>query len=78
MKFEDAFERLLGHEGGYIDNPKDPGGETNWGISKRSYPTVDIKNLTRWAAMDIYRRAFWDPVHGEKLPGCEQRDRDGS
>jgi len=68
MKFEDAFERLLGHEGGYVDNPKDPGGETNWGISKRSYPTVDIKNLTRWAAMAIYRRDFWDPVHGEKLP----------
>lgn len=66
--FNDSFDRLLGHEGGYVDDPTDPGGETNWGISKCSYPNVDIKNLTRWAAQDIYRRDFWDMIHADKLP----------
>lgn len=68
MKFEDAFDRLIGHEDGYVDNPDDPGGETNWGISKRTYPELDIKNLQRWAAMDIYRRDFWDKINGDTLP----------
>lgn len=68
MNFNDAFERLLGHEGGYSNDPSDPGGETNWGISKRSYPTVDVKNLQRWDAEAIYRRDFWDKINAEKLP----------
>lgn len=67
MTFDDAFDRLLGHEGGYVNDPNDPGGETNWGISKRSYPNVDIKNLTRDGAKAIYLRDFWDRVHGEDL-----------
>ena len=60
--FDTAFDRLLGHEGGYVNHPDDPGGETNWGISKRSYPSVDIKALTRLQAKEIYRRDFWDPL----------------
>lgn len=62
--FDTAFDRLLGHEGGYTNNPtgQDPGGETNWGISKRSYPGVDIKNLTREQAAQIYLRDFWQPL----------------
>jgi lysozyme family protein len=62
MNFDEAFSRLLGHEGGYVDNPKDPGGETNWGISKRSYPEVDIKALTMLDAKAIYLRDFWNPI----------------
>lgn len=62
IDFDTAFTRLLGHEGGYVNHPADPGGETNWGISKRSYPAVDIKNLTRDQAKAIYRRDFWDPL----------------
>jgi lysozyme family protein len=62
MNFEEAFTRLLGHEGGYTNNPADPGGETNWGISKRSYPDTDIKNLTRDQAAAIYLRDFWNVV----------------
>jgi len=62
MNFDDAFSRLLGNEGGYTNNPKDPGGETNWGISKRSYPGVDIARLTQAQAKEIYLRDFWDPV----------------
>jgi len=67
MDFNIAFDRLLGHEGGYVNDPKDPGGETKWGISKRSYPNVDIKNLTRDQAKAIYRRDFWDLIHAERL-----------
>jgi len=59
ISFDQAFTRLLGHEGGYVNNPDDPGGETNWGISKRSYPHLDIKNLTREQAMTIYYQDFW-------------------
>lgn len=58
--FNLAIPTVLRHEGGYVNNPSDPGGETNFGITKRSYPTVDIKNLTVEAASAIYRRDFWD------------------
>jgi lysozyme family protein len=67
-RFAAYIDRVLGHEGGYVNNPQDPGGETNWGIAKRSYPHVDIKALTRAQAVEIYRRDFWDQVHGEELP----------
>lgn len=70
MTFDEAFDRLIGHEGGYVNDPSDPGGETNWGISKRSYPTVDIKNLTRDSAKEIYRRDFWEPL-GEAHPAIK-------
>jgi lysozyme family protein len=62
MNFDQAFDRLLGHEGGYSANPADPGGVTNWGISQRSYPELDIKNLTREQASAIYLRDFWQPL----------------
>lgn len=68
MTFADAFERLMLHEGGYVNDPNDPGGETRWGISKRSYPHLDIRSLTREQAAVIYRRDFWDRVHADKLP----------
>lgn len=68
LTFDQAFDRLLGHEGGYVNNPKDPGGETNWGISKRSYPNVDIKNLTRDQAKKIYKADFWDALDADRLP----------
>lgn len=59
MTFDTAFDRLMGHEGNYVNNPKDPGGETRWGISKRAYPHIDIKNLTREHAKTIYYTDFW-------------------
>lgn len=67
-QFAKVIDRVLAHEGGYVNHPKDPGGETNWGIAKRSYPSVDIKRLTRDGAIAIYRRDFWDRVQGDKLP----------
>lgn len=68
MTFDTAFDRVIGHEGGYVNDPNDPGGETNWGISKRSYPNLDIKNLTREDAYGIYKVDFWNRVHADKLP----------
>ena len=65
--YDECFVRLMGNEGGYSNNPKDPGGETNWGISKRSYPNVDIKNLTQDAAKAIYKRDFWDKCRCDEL-----------
>lgn len=62
MNFDIAFDRLMGHEGGYSFNPDDPGGETQWGISKRQYPAIDIKTLTREQARSIYERDFWWPI----------------
>lgn len=68
MNFDQAFDRLIGHEGGYVNHPADPGGETNWGISKASYPKLDIKNLTREQAKEIYLRDYW------KAFGADQYD----
>lgn len=62
ITFEIAIERVLSHEGGYVFDKRDPGGETKWGISKRSYPMLDIAALTREDAKAIYRRDFWEPV----------------
>lgn len=67
LAFELAIGRVLGSEGGYVNHPSDPGGETNWGISKRSYPKVNIKKLTRDQAVAIYYRDFWTPVGGDNL-----------
>ena len=57
--FERAVTRLLGDEGGYVDNPADPGGETKFGITKREYPQVDIAALTRAEAIAIYYCDWW-------------------
>ena len=57
--FEPAIRNLLKREGGYVFDPVDPGGETNFGISKRSYPNINIKDLTQEQARAIYFRDFW-------------------
>lgn len=67
MNFDTAFERLMGHEKGYVNNPNDPGGETNWGISRRSYPNEDIKGMTQERAKEIFRRDFWNRVNADGL-----------
>ena len=58
-RFLRAVEVVLEHEGGYVHDPRDPGGETKWGISHRSYPDLDIANLTREDAAAIYYRDWW-------------------
>jgi len=70
MDFNQAFDRLISNEGGYANNPRDPGGETKFGISKRSYPNVDIANLTREGARAIYLRDFWQRGHMDEYDGA--------
>lgn len=66
--FEACMAEVFKHEGGYVNDPHDPGGETNLGISKRSYPKEDIRNMTRARAAQIYRRDFWDKLRCDELP----------
>lgn len=54
-------------EGGYSDDPDDPGKETKFGISKKSYPDLDIKNLTIGKAKDIYYINYWLKADCNKL-----------
>ena len=66
--FDDIIKVVLHHEGGYVNDPQDPGGETNFGIAKRSHPDVDIKNLTEDGAKEIYKEHYWDKNKVESLP----------
>jgi len=68
MTFDEAFKVLIGHEGGYVNDPRDPGGETKYGICKRAYPDEDIKNLTLERAKALYHRDYWDVIHADELP----------
>jgi len=65
--FDEIIEVVLHHEGGYVNDPKDPGGETNFGVAKRSHPDVDIKNLTKDGAKEIYKEVYWDKNKVESL-----------
>jgi lysozyme family protein len=58
--FEHAITITLQHEGGYVNDPADPGGETRYGISKRAFPKVDIANLTINKAKAIYKAFYWE------------------
>jgi lysozyme family protein len=66
--WDQAIEFVLKEEGGYVNDPVDPGGETNWGIAKRYHFDIDIKNLKREQAIDIYRREYWDECRCDELP----------
>jgi lysozyme family protein len=65
--FNTAVARVLESEGGYVNDPNDPGGETNFGISKRSYPNEDIRGMTAERATEIYFRDYWQAVRGDDL-----------
>ena len=66
--FDQCFDKLISHEGGYVNNPADPGGETKFGVSKRAYPNVDIAGLTLEAAKSIYKTDYWDRAQCDSLP----------
>jgi len=78
--WETSFDLVVGHEGGYTDDPKDKGnwtggevgsGElkgTKFGISAMSYPNRDIPKLTMEEARDIYNRDYWDRCSCDDLP----------
>lgn len=66
--FDRAFEIVIGHEGDLSDDPRDPGGLTRYGISKRAHPTVDVRNLTLAQAKQIYLERYWLPLHADAMP----------
>lgn len=82
--FDKAFERVIGHEGGFQNDPKDRGNwttgvvgqgvnkGTKFGISAMSYPNEDIKNLTLQRAKELYKRDFWDKNSLESLHASVQ------
>lgn len=71
-KFNQFINRVLSHEGGYVNHPQDPGGETNWGITKRTAQANgyngSMRAMTREQAISIYRKAFWERYHADKMP----------
>jgi hypothetical protein len=72
--FKKAVSDLIDNwEGGYVNDPHDAGGETNMGISKRSYPDVDIRHLTREDAEEIYYRDFWEYPGMDAIPAADLR-----
>lgn len=70
--FEKAVSRVLSHEGGYVNNPLDPGKETIWGITariaRRNHYDGDMRFMPREFAIDIYHQEYWLPIRGEDLP----------
>jgi lysozyme family protein len=66
--FDKYIDKVLKHEGGYSNDPTDRGGETKYGISKRAYPSLDIKSLTKDRAKEIYKRDYWDKNKCHLLP----------
>ncbi|MEW9586614.1 glycoside hydrolase family 108 protein [Paraburkholderia sp. DGU8] len=69
--FDDAFDALIGNEGGYSNNPADPGGETMWGVTARvaraSGYTGPMKDLPRDTAKAIAKKLYWDPLRLDEL-----------
>lgn len=78
MNFDQAFDALIGHEGGYSFHPADPGGETMWGVTARvaradGYQGA-MRDLPRDRAKSIYRRLYWDAVQADQLPAVLRYD----
>jgi lysozyme family protein len=71
--YQKCLETILHHEGGYVNHPKDPGGETNLGVTKRVYDewggTKDMKDLLVEDVAPIYKKNYWDKMKGDDLPG---------
>ena len=64
LSFDQIFERVMGHEGRYVNHPDDPGGETNWGVTigtaRANGYFGAMRSMTRLQAKEIYRKAFWE------------------
>ncbi len=66
--FEWALKFIFSWEGGHVDDDEDPGGETNFGISKHHHPDVNVDTLTRKEAIEIYRERYWDRYRCGEMP----------
>lgn len=78
MDFDKAFDRLIGHEGGYSYHPSDPGGETMWGVTAKvaraNGYSGEMRDLPRDTAKTIYRNLYWDAVKADQLPDSVKFD----
>ena len=78
--FQKALDFVFSMEGGFSDDPSDPGGRTNLGITESEYrlwlknPKADIENITKEQASSIYRNNYWNQVHGDFIayPLCSE------
>lgn len=74
MNFDQAFDALLKHEGGYSDHAADPGGKTRYGITEAVAREVgyrgEMRELPLELAKRIYRERYWDAVKADQLPGA--------
>lgn len=68
MSVDTVLDMIIKHEGGYVNHPEDPGGETKYGISKRAYPDVEIDKLSESDAKAIYKEDYWNRIKGDDLP----------
>lgn len=67
-KFETAMKFIRVVEGGKFFHPNDPGGFTNMGLTRRDYPNLDLENLTRKQADDIFYKDYWKRSAATYLP----------
>lgn len=71
-RFPAFIDRVLAHEGGYVNHPQDPGGETNHGITLRTARANGysgaMRDMTRAQAVEIYRKAFWQRYRATEMP----------
>jgi len=74
MNFDEAFDRLIGHEGGYSNHPADPGGETMWGVTadvaRANGYAGPMKDMPRDVAKAIYERLYWKAAQCDKMPSA--------
>ena len=72
INYDKCLETILHHEGGYVNHPKDPGGETNLGVTKRVYQehggTKDMKDLLVEDVAPIYKKGYWDKMKCDDIP----------
>jgi len=74
--WETAFQMVLNHEGGFVNNPKDPGGMTNLGVTKKVWEEFvgrevderEMRALTPDAVKPLYKKNYWDKIKGDQLP----------
>ena len=74
--WQKSFELMLKSEGGYVNNPADPGGMTNLGVTKATWENwvgresdeAEMRGLTPEKVEPLYKKKFWDAVRGDELP----------
>lgn len=76
-RYSDALSRVLVHEAGYVNDPRDPGGATMKGVTQRTYDGYrkrnglalrPVRQITPTEVGEIYRRSYWAAIHGDTLP----------